>query len=316
MSDYGVTKAAQVPAKQSTMAAALASREMEQVKGQITMARRFPRDITWSRSKILEECKRPELAEKAEYTYPRGTEQISGPSIHLAMTVARNYGNCEADWRELEQGDGYSKIEAYFWDMETNFRRSITFDVKHERHTRFGVTKLTDPRDIYEVVANNASRRLRAVILQGVPGDIVDEAVAACRQTIKDALSKDDPKKLLAKARKLVDAFSKYSVTAETLTKHMDGRTPEQWTADDIAELTRIGTSLADGVVKPADIFESAKDTQVISKAQMEEVMKIIGKNTTKGIEAMVGCGYTKATLITVSDLERVKAAISKAVSE
>lgn len=316
MTDYGVGKAANMPAKQSTMAAAVASREMEQVKGQITMARMFPRDLTWARSKILESCKRIELAEKAEYTYPRGGEQVTGPSIKLAEVIAQNYGNLDFGIRELEQGDGYSKVEAFCWDMETNVRRTTIFDVKHERHTRYDVKKLTDPRDIYEMMANNGSRRLRACILQLIPGDVVDEAVHACRQTIKDALNKEDPKKLLARARKLVDAFAKYSVSATMLEKKCDGRKPEQWTADDIAELTKIGTSLADGVVKPADVFDEAKDTQPISKSQIEELMKLIGKDTQKGLAALNAEGYIQATKIPISDFERVKAAIAKAVAE
>jgi hypothetical protein len=314
VNEYGITPAANLPTKQSTMAAAVASREMEQVKGQITMARMFPRDMVLSRSRILEACRRPDLAEKAEYSFPRGGETVTGASIRLAEVIAQNYGNLDFGIRELEQNDGYSKVEAFCWDMETNVRRTTVFDVKHERHTRQGVTRLSDPRDIYELMANNAARRLRACILQLVPGDVVDEAVAACRQTIKDALNKEDGKRLLARSRKLVDAFATYGVTANMLTEYMQGRAVDQWTADDIAELTKIGTSIKDGVSKPADYFAGATATQVISKAQVEEINKLIGKGDTQtAIRAMNEAGYKQVQKITLTDFEKVKAAIIKA---
>ena len=42
---------------------------------------------------------------------------------------------------------------------------------------------ITDDRDIYELEANMSARRIRACILQMIPGDVTDAAVAACRKT-------------------------------------------------------------------------------------------------------------------------------------
>lgn len=310
---YGVQQAA--PKGGSIMASTLASREMEQVKGQIMMARMFPRDMTLARSRIMEECKRPEFAEDAEYTYPRGGEQVTGPSVNLARMLARNIGNMETQWRTLESSDESTKIEAFCWDMETNFRNSIVFDVPHVRVTRQGKQLLTDPRDIYEMEANNAARRQRMCILNVIPGDIVDAAVQACRATVKNALDKSDASMLLKKARAAVDKFSKYGVTKEMLAEKCGGRQPEQWTAEDIAELTRIGVSLADGVAKPMDYFAGAAESQIISAAQVEELNKIIGKapDKQKCLKALNDCGYVAVTKVTVADYPKVKDAITEA---
>lgn len=304
---YAVGQAAP---KNSVMATTMASREMEQVKGQIMMARMFPRDMVLARSRILEECRRLGLAEDAEYTYPRGNEQVTGPSVTLARVLARNIGNMETQWRVLERVDGATKIEAFCWDMETNFRNSIIFDVPHERHSRQGVTRLSDPRDIYEMEANNAARRQRACILNVIPGDLIDEAVQACRETVKAALDKSDTKKLLQKARAAMDAFAKYGVTQDMLVKRLTGRTIEQWTADDIADLMKIGASLKDGIAKPADYFEEAKETQLISNAQIQEINKLLATNTQARLQAMNDAGYKQVQKITVADFDKVKAAI------
>jgi hypothetical protein len=313
---YGVQAA--ISKNNSVMAATMASREMEQVKGQIMMARMFPRDMVLARSRIMEECKRPEFAEDAEYTYPRGGEQVTGPSINLARMMARNIGNMETQWRELESAEGSSKIEAFCWDMETNFRNSIVFDVPHVRWTRQGGNKpLDDPRDIYEIKANNAARRQRMCILNVIPGDLVDEAVQACRDTVKAALNKSDASMLLKKARAAVDKFVKYGVTKDMLVEKCGGRQPEQWTVEDITELTKIGTSLADGIAKPTDYFSGAAESQIISAAQVEEINRIIGKASDKQrcLKALNESGYTQVTKVTVADFEKVKKAVTEAAN-
>src|SRR5690625_1197642 len=77
------------------MAQSSASREMEEVKGQIFMARQFPRNVFQSEQRILDACKRPSLAETAIYSYPRGGTKVEGPSIRLAEVLAQNWGNLD-----------------------------------------------------------------------------------------------------------------------------------------------------------------------------------------------------------------------------
>src|SRR5690625_4434260 len=77
------------------MAQASSSREMEEVKGQIFMARQFPRNVFQSEQRILDACKRPSLAQTAMYRYPRGSAVVEGPSIRLAEVLAQNWGNLD-----------------------------------------------------------------------------------------------------------------------------------------------------------------------------------------------------------------------------
>ncbi len=226
------------------------TREMAEAIGQMQMAKAFPRNVVAARDRILNACTRPKLAETACYTYARGGTEVTGPSIRLAEMLAQNWGNMTFGIRELEQRNGESTCEAFAWDMETNARQTKIFQVPHIRHTKRGDTRLTDPRDIYELVANNGARRLRACILGIIPGDIVEEAVAACDLTLKTKFEVT-PKRIKA----LVAKFAEYQVTPAQIEKrvqcHLNAIKPAQ-----LATLGKIYNSIRDGMSKPADWFE------------------------------------------------------------
>ena len=226
-------------------------RAIAEVQGAIVLAKKFPRDQISAMDRILVTCQRPGLAEQALYSYARGGSEITGPSIRLAEALAQNWGNLNFGIKELEQRNGESTVEAYCWDMETNVRQCKSFQVKHERHTRKGSYKLEDPRDIYEAVANQGARRLRACILGIIPGDVIDTAVSQCEQTLK-AKADVTPEAM----KKLVEAFSAYHVTKEQIEKRiqrrLDSITPAQ-----LIQLRKIYNSLKDGMSAAADWFES-----------------------------------------------------------
>jgi hypothetical protein len=48
-----------------------------------------------------------------------------------------------------------------------------------------GGYQLKDERDIYELMANQSQRRVRAAILEIIPGDIIEDAVSECEKTMK-----------------------------------------------------------------------------------------------------------------------------------
>lgn len=236
----------------NVLAQSTSSREMEEVKGQIFMARQFPRNVFQSEQRILDACKRPELAGSAVYSYPRGGSKVEGPSIRLAEVLAQNWGNLAFGVKELEQREGESVAMAYAWDLETNVRQEKVFTVKHSRKVKNTIKKLEDPRDIYELVANNGARRLRACILGIIPGDIVDKAIEECNKTMQGG-SKGQLKDRLAKA---LSAFKEqYRVTPEQIEARF-GYNVEAFTERDLLDLVKIFNSLKDGMSKVDDWFD------------------------------------------------------------
>jgi len=225
-------------------------RAISEVQGAIIIAKKFPRNQIEALDRITTACQRPSLAEQALYSYARGGSEITGPSIRLAEAIAQNWANIQFGVKELEQRNGESTVQAYAWDMETNVKQEKTFQVKHERYTRKGKYALEDPRDIYEMTANQGARRLRACILGIIPGDVIDAAVSQCEQTLK-AKADTSPEAL----KKLVEAFANYKVTKEQIEKRIQRRldtiTPAQLVA-----LRKIYNSLKDGMSGPADWFD------------------------------------------------------------
>jgi hypothetical protein len=231
------------------------SREVAEIQTQYLMAQRFPRDPRASMDGIINAFARPRLAERAQYEYARGGNDITGPSIHAAQAIAQQWGNVAFGWQEFSRGVGpdgvpYSEVKAYATDLQARVPRDIKFICRHWRDTKKGGYKLSDERDIYELCANMAQRRVRACILAVVPQDVIDTAMEQAEMTLK-AKADTSPEAMA----KMVDAFSPYAVTKEQIEKliqrRLDSITPAQ-----VIRLKRIYTSLRDGMSEPAEWFE------------------------------------------------------------
>ncbi|KGL45724.1 hypothetical protein BMT55_13905 [Listeria newyorkensis] len=248
-----------------------ASREMEEVKGQIFMAQNMPRNVFQSEQRIMDACKRLTLAETAVYSYPRGGQKVVGPSIRLAEVLAQNWGNISFGVKELERRDGESTAVAYAWDMETNTRTQKEFTVPHVRSTKKGIQKLTDERDIYELVANMGARRLRSCLLGIIPGDIVDKAVAQCNETVRsgggDIPLKDRIGKMLAMFKE------SYGVTQEQIENRF-GYGTSTFTEFDMVQARNIFNSIKDGLAKVEDYFDKSTKKDAPSKLKEELAAK------------------------------------------
>jgi hypothetical protein len=247
------------------------AREIAEVQAAMIIAQRFPRDPIGAMDRILRACTRPSLAEGALYSYSRGGQEITGPSIRLAETAAQAWGNMTFGVRELEQRNGASTVEAFAWDMETNTRQVKVFQVEHKRHTKRGAYKLEDPRDIYELVANQGARRLRSCILGVIPGDVIEAAVKQCEETLH-ASADTSPEAL----KKIVDAFQKFDVTREQIEKRIQCRLDAIRPAQ-VVQLKKVYASLRDGMSVAADWFEQPPtDAEDAPKTGVEGVKQAV----------------------------------------
>ena len=244
------------------------SRAVAEAQGKLLIAKRFPRNQAEAYRKAMIACKRQSLAEKAIYSYPKGGQTISGPSIRLAEELARCWGNIDFGIKELSQKDGESEMQAYCWDTETNTISSQTFVVPHIIDTSSGQKKLTKARDIYENNANMAGRRLRSRILAVLPPDLVEDAVRECRKTL--AGQNDVP--IEDRVKKMVMQFQKFGVKPETIEKRL-GRSIDTMTADDLSEFVGIYNSLKDGNSGIGDWFDVGVNSDR-SKALTAEIME------------------------------------------
>ena len=228
-------------------------RALGELQAQIMLAKLYPRDQLRVVADLKRlDCTRLGLAERAEYTYSRGGQDISGPSIRIMEAIARRWGNIQSGIKELSRdktdGVGYSECVAYCWDLESGYRDEKQFRVRHVRDVRNRETRqmeqrpLTDERDIYELVANQGARRKRSCLEAVIPGDVVEEIVEECRRTLH-AQANTDPESM----KKLLAAFAEFGVTQRQIEariqRNLGAIRPAQ-----VVQLRRIYAAIKDGI--------------------------------------------------------------------
>ena len=246
-----------------------ANRAIAEAQGKLVIAKRFPRNQVDAFKNVMEACQRKGIAEKAFYSYKRGSQIVSGPTIRFAEELARCWGNIDYGIKELSQDDGKSEMQAYAWDLETNTISVQNFTNPHYREVKGERKKLTSDRDIYEVNANMGARRLRSRILAILPNDLVESAIVECKKTLEGG----NGIPLIDKVKNMANGFSRFGVSREQLEKHM-GHKIEETSGAEISELVGIYNSIKEGNTKPSDWFESQMEANELSQALDEEIKK------------------------------------------
>ena len=271
------------------------SRQMQEVQGAIIMAKQFPRDVNASLDAIMAACRNRRVAESAEYVFPRDGQDISGASIRLAEVVAQAWGNIDYGIIELSSSNGVSEMMAYAWDIQANVRRQMIFSVRHERTSKKrGTYKLTDSRDVYEVVANMGSRRVRACILAVIPAYVVDEAREECKKYLESELGKDGRNGFEKEIKITISTFErKMGIPAESLEKYL-GKSRNQWDLQDMISIRSVYSSIKEGMAGKADFFpelaepekpETVEETERAAE-QLNEQLGLVSEVNENDVDA------------------------------
>lgn len=296
-------------------------RGIAEVQGRMLIAKRFPRDSALAYQRTMTACLRIGLAREAIYKFSRG-ETVEGPSIRLAEEMARCWGNVEYGLNELSRRSGESEMEAFAWDLETNTRSSQRFTVRHIRDRREGGKALESERDIYEITANMGARRMRSRILAILPPELVRDAIARCRQTVRDGGGEP----LEDRIKKMMAAFQPLGVTPQMIIDRF-GHPIDRITPDELVDLGGIYQSLKDDQSKVSEWFgkkEPPKDADSFERAAAGQPVTLVERPKEKkdGIEkppsAMDQLISEFAALETLNDIQAqernaaVQAQISK----
>lgn len=264
------------------------SKELSEIKGKMFLARQFPRDPEMSLQNVLRECGRKDLAEAAQYEFPRGDSVVRGPSIRLVEVLARHWGNIMSGITEVDVQGDTTTIKCFAWDLETNASDEKTFSVKHERSTKKGSYKLTDERDIYEMVANKGARRKRACLLAVMPGWYVDAALEECDKTLSDSLTKSG-ESLEEIIEKTVNAFAGFGITPEQICTKLN-KEIDKLSNNDIVKLRHLYSAIKDGFVKATDAFGIASGSDPsLPTGEEENALETLNKALAKGKEKKSG---------------------------
>lgn len=227
-------------------------RAVAEVQGAILVAQNCPRDEVRAMEAMLDSCRQPVLAERAFFRFPRGGQQLTGPSVHLARELARLFGNLQYGIKELRRDDtaGESEMLAYAWDVQTNTRTETVFIVPHKRDKRGGAEKLTDMRDIYENNANAGARRVRECVFAILPPWFVERAKQECLATNENGGGQP----LVERITQALERFAGLRVSQDALERKL-GRKVARWTGQDVAILIPIYRSITQGETTVEDEF-------------------------------------------------------------
>lgn len=261
------------------------SKQLSEIKGKMFLARQFPRDPERSLQNVLMECQRPKLAEVAQYEYPKGDSVVKGPSIRLVEVLARHWGNIDSGVAEIEAYDDHTVVKAYAWDLETNVSDEKVFAVQHKRSTKRGSYKLTDERDIYEMVANKAARRKRSCLLAVMSGWYVEAALEACNETLRNSVT--NGKNIEEVREAVVTAFAEFGISPDHIAAKL-GRPIDKLDPNDIVKLRHLYAAIKDGFVKAADAFgtsEQATSADLPSEDE-ENALEALNRELTGGRDA------------------------------
>ncbi|MBK3333523.1 hypothetical protein [Burkholderia pseudomallei] len=230
------------------------SRELAEMQVTYLMAQQFPRDPAKAMNRILDAFTRLSLAEKSQYEYSRGGTEIRGPSIKAMEAIAAEWENIDVTWRIRSRGVDnrgipFSEVEASATDTQTRTRKRIAFIVSHWRDTKTGGYALKDERDIYELCANMAQRRVRACIEAVIPTDVVEAAMAQADTTLQKVDTSPEA------MQKMLVAFEPFGVTKAHIEKRIQ-RALDTIKPTQVVTLKRIYASLRDGMSEPHDWFD------------------------------------------------------------
>jgi len=209
-------------------------------------------------NKVIDRClAEADLAGESFYwtwtVYNRRTgkeEMVEGPSIDLAMTVARNYGNCAVP-TEVTEIEGEWVFRAAFVDLETGF----TFQrVYRKRQTSAPGRYDQDRWDDMQFQAAQ-SRAQRNAIIKAVPAWLVEQVMDRAKEATLKGIGKMGKEKIKTK---LLKFFMRYQVDKKML-ENLTGEETNNWTEDILVNLCGIARTLQDGQETVESIFGRAK---------------------------------------------------------
>lgn len=217
-------------------------RAIAEAQGQMTLAKRFPRDLNAAHAEMMVACKSYAFASVAFYAKPQGGSTVTGPSIRMAEQLAQVVGNFQYGHRELSRDGKKSEVEVFAWDMEKNNYNKRQKTILHVRDTKDGPKPLRDQTDVDQKINNVASKEMRGLIIAMMPKWLVEEAIQECRKTL--AGQNDEP--IETRVRRMVQAFAKFGVKQDRLEKHL-GHKLDSTTVEELVDLQGIHTALKDG---------------------------------------------------------------------
>lgn len=235
--------------------AAASSNARAELEAQCAMARMYPRDELKALTSMVTAAKRVDFAEAATYSFPRGGQNVSGPSVSLARPLATYWGHVRFGFRIIDDDDEEMGLEGFAHDLQTGAYCTLPDRFKKLVQRKNKGWVKPDERDLRELVNKRGAILVRNCIFSVVPPDIVDRVLRECEKTLDDSAAgnlKDNREDVV---RKLVLGWAEFGVTKEMLETFLE-HPLDAVTSQEIVTFQGMYRSIRDGNTKVGDHFE------------------------------------------------------------
>jgi hypothetical protein len=174
-----------------------------------------------------------------------GQDYIEGPSIKLANDIARVFGNCAVEVREIDVGDAWT-FYARFTDIETGFSMERAYR-QRKSQTSMRTRDYERQQDIaYQI---GQSKAIRNVIVNSLQ-IYADFAFREARESLVAKIGKDLPNW----RQRTLEGIDRLSIDLARV-ERVVGRAAKDWLAPDIAAVIAMGKSITDGMATVDETF-------------------------------------------------------------
>lgn len=253
-----------------------------QIDTQIATAKAYPRNIQQAvQDSIATVTMDVETASSCSYALPRGNKTLNGPSVHLALILAQNWGNLRIESKIASIDNKTITSQAVCFDLQKNI--AIKVEVKRSIMTKTG--RMND--DMITVTGNAAnSISLRNAILKVIPKAVVDKVSKSAKQLITGDIS--DETKLIKKRTTVLDGLKNtYGVTEKEVLDILGKPSTANITGEDLVTLIGYAQAIKDGD-STADLIFRAKKVENQNKEEKVDSAKLLLRiNQAKTKEAL-----------------------------
>jgi len=245
------------------------TRELAEIQATVFLAKQFPRDEEEAREKIMKALERPRFAQESFYSYPRGNGRVEGPSVWFAREGARNWKNIRYGLNIVREDEESITIEGWAWDVEGNTKVTAQDEFKKLIYRKnLGWIK-PDERDLRELINRRGAILVRNCILQNLPKDLVDDAMAKAKETLKKSIRQ--PEKKETAIEKIISSFQQLGISKQTLERIIGQPIDTRLQEDKIVELRGIYSAVKDGQAKITDFLPQEEGDEPSLDLQVEK---------------------------------------------
>jgi hypothetical protein len=237
---------------------------VQEIQAAIIVAKQFPRNLDDCWAKLMKSCQRKSFAEKARYSYPRGGQTISGPSVNLARTAAQCYGNIRWGLSITRDDEDNRTIRGWAWDMESGaYNYAEDHFQKLIYRKKDGWIK-PDERDLRELTNRRGAILVRNALLNVIPKDFIEDAEGICIKTLRSDIKDPEGEK-----KRLILEFDKIGVSVTMLTGYLG---TGKWSPDNLIELQGVLNAIKEGSAKRDDYFVKDEEKPANGKISQEDM--------------------------------------------